>query len=787
MKKIYTLIVVCLFVAETLLAQTTYEWAGPANGNWNVNGNWTVAGVPATDYPRLSTDNAIFDANATVNLNTDLDLNSILVSGPSTVVTITATGGVTRTVTVHSTASLAVEIEATCRLEHTAATGTNFIVAFADDAQGVVDGEWRFTTPTENEEVYFTFPATTGQSTALNVNNGGVISTTLYGFLFSNELTGNDYLLFNSGSSLHLSDLRPVIPRADYDAASTIIIDGVTINQPLFEDNDLGNVTYNCAAQNSDLISLELLNVTIKGDLTISNTNNRSLTLIGNGAPSNTTLDLTIQGDLNISGNSEVIVSQVDATNKTVDLVIDGDLNIGGMSFDLQTNNNNNIQPTRVAVKGNFVHSAGTFAVSSTATYQSQYLFIIEFNGSAAQTASSVAGSIDNAANEVTLRLNNPAGVTLNSPLAVGRMDFNAGNLNTTTTNILSINNISGAGNAISNPSASSFVDGPLRRMTNTAAAYVFPTGAGSDYRPATVIPSATTVSTFEVTYFNMGNGDASVVAPLDGVATDYYWEIDRIGAGSDAAVQLTVFQAVPGAQANDALVVAKYDGSDWVNAKGTTGTAVKPGTSSSGNVTSEVQTSFSPFTIGFGDAAILPTNLVSFIAKKSDSKTAKLTWKITDNSTPSIFEVMRSADGINFNSIGSVAGVENKRDYEFTDNYLAAGSNYYRLKMLDRDGAVTYSMIILVANGSDGISINSMMPTLVRDRSRLRITSSIKANVQFVVTDINGRMIHTQSIAINSGDQDVWLNLARLPSGIFHVTGYVNGGKTTTFRFIKL
>jgi len=156
-------------------------------------------------------------------------------------------------------------------------------------------------------------------------------------------------------------------------------------------------------------------------------------------------------------------------------------------------------------------------------------------------------------------------------------------------------------------------------------------------------------------------------------------------------------------------------------------------------------------------------------------------------NSTPATFEVMRSADGINFNKIGAVSGTQGITSYQLTDNFILSGNNYYRLRMLDIDGSTTYSTIVVISNGMKGVFINSIAPTLVTGRTKLSIQSSTNTKLQLVVTDINGRIVHKQSVSLSNGSHDVWLDAARFSPGMFQVTGYVNGEKMATHRFIKL
>ena len=798
MKKFYVSIVVLFFVIGSASAQSFY-WIGGANGDWTNTANWsaTQGGSAGIAYPQALADNVFFPANATVHLNTSISINSVSVTGTNTNVVITAVGGLAlpRTITVNST-SAGLNIAAGCKLEHSATGGTEFKFAFVPGAQGAINGDWYFTGDVDLDNVaYFELPLS-GASTALNVNNGGSITIGTKAFIAPNETTGDDFLIFNAGSSLNLLGNGPVVPVANYNAASIINITGITDASVSFEEGgSVGIINYNCPLQNngSAPLYLALLTFSVDGNLNILNTNNNELALLSyistTGLPSR---DATIKGNLNIQGTSVVAVAHNDGPDIPNNLTVNGNVVANGTSLSIHSGPFITTSPSRLIVKGNIQHTAGSLSALSTITDETTGLYILELGGSVAQTISSVTGSFDNAAHQVTLRMNNAAGATLLTSLQVGRIDFSSANKGvlTTNANILTINNtspVSVSTIVVNAPSNTGYVDGNVQRKTLSTEPAVIPVGGGTGYRGVTIIPSTATPTIFQGKYFNTGYSDLSVVTPMEGVSPDYYWEVTRVGAGADAAVQLSVPGTVTGSQSNYGLIVSKYNGSDWTNAKGTTGTMVGPGTATSGIVTSELQTSFSPFTIGFALQSALPTLLVSFDGKKTGKETIDLKWQITMNSTPETFEVMRSADGINFTKIGAVAGSQGFTTYQFTDYNILSGNNYYRLRMLDRDASTTYSTIIVISNGTKGVFIHSIAPTLVTGRTKLSIQSSANTNMQLVITDINGRIVHKQSVSLMNGSQDVWLDAARFSAGIFQVTGYVNGEKTATLRFIKL
>ena len=82
----------------------------------------------------------------------------------------------------------------------------------------------------------------------------------------------------------------------------------------------------------------------------------------------------------------------------------------------------------------------------------------------------------------------------------------------------------------------------------------------------------------------------------------------------------------------------------------------------------------------------------------KIKNNQALLTWSTANEINNKGFEVELSRDNKTFSSIGFVAAVKTStgiNNYSFTDNKLLSGSNYYRLKQVDNDGASRYSSVV--------------------------------------------------------------------------------------------
>jgi hypothetical protein len=107
---------------------------------------------------------------------------------------------------------------------------------------------------------------------------------------------------------------------------------------------------------------------------------------------------------------------------------------------------------------------------------------------------------------------------------------------------------------------------------------------------------------------------------------------------------------------------------------------------------------------------APLPVALTQFAAAAEGPAAVRLTWATASEKNSQHFEVERSADGVAFAAIGTVAAAgttATARTYTLRDAALPAGASvlYYRLRQVDLDGTAHYSPVRSVAVAS-GLSL---------------------------------------------------------------------------------
>lgn len=791
MKKLYMLTLACtLCCIATSHAQTRY-WRGPVNGNWNNSANWSEDGITTgASVPNGAGFIVNFDQGAPV-VNVDLPAVSLLsmvvsnnvtakiYSSISTVITATGTGG----------PDYALLIEAGSRLEDSVSADVPFSFAFSDGAAALIDGTWYFgghsSVVNTSNGPRFSLPLASGMGNHVDVNGAIILGNKSWIQADNNSL---NYLFFNAGSEFRIARDGSNSPRATWDAGSTIRVTGSVTGVPSINgptNFSIGNLIFDCPGLINEANWGLPSSMIIAGNFQVLNTNDNNLVLAYAFAAPGATQEYTVNGDFEIGANSWVTLgNKNNLLDKQCNFQVNGSYIQSGGRFDLRgAEIITATQPTTLKIKGNFTQTAGTFGCASEVTGAN--LFVVELNGNAPQNIDLSSNTIDNSTNQVKLRMNNVNGAILLKPLSAGRLEWTSNkgiitaNGNTFTVNNADAGSVSGAG-------ANAFVAGGavvLKTISNVATS--FPVG-GTSYRPCVVTPETADPSEYSARYYPTSYSSTATSTPLYKVSNAEYWDISK-ASGSNATVTLTLAAAVPGAFGPDKVVVAHYDGASWVSAKGATGNEITPGNSSTGSVTSELLSSFSPFTFGVVPGSPLPVYLVTFNGKKLTNTSAKLDWTITASSNPDRFEVLRSEDGTSFHQVGTVRAAAQQLSFSFVDEQLPKKTVYYQLRMIDQQGVVNMSKIVTIFSNAEGWVINSMMPTLVTSQAKLNISASSRASIRLAVTDMYGRIVHQQQTALSAGSQDIWLNFSKLPAGAYQITGYLdNGQKTGSFRFIK-
>ena len=155
----------------------------------------------------------------------------------------------------------------------------------------------------------------------------------------------------------------------------------------------------------------------------------------------------------------------------------------------------------------------------------------------------------------------------------------------------------------------------------------------------------------------------------------------------------------------------------------------------------------------GVVPANTLPVVLVGFTALLNNDKTITLDWNTQMEVNSSSFEIERSADGESWTAIGSVMAKGNSSvvtNYSFTDAQPLAGTNLYRLRMIDLDNSYGYTDVKVIRTSV--VNKISFFPNPAREY--VNVSLGAGAGTQVVIRLINpaGQLLQEKSAESGAG-----------------------------------
>lgn len=161
-----------------------------------------------------------------------------------------------------------------------------------------------------------------------------------------------------------------------------------------------------------------------------------------------------------------------------------------------------------------------------------------------------------------------------------------------------------------------------------------------------------------------------------------------------------------------------------------------------------------------------LPVKLAKFKGDLLDD-VITLSWSTTAESRSSHFDIQRSDDRMEFVTIGRViakGNSETKLNYNYLDISPVIGNNYYRLKLVDKDGSFENSRIISVANNANSVSFEILGNPIVNRELKFLLKGEKQQNVQLY--DISGRTVPFSMV--NTGNIYTMKPANNLSSGLY-------------------
>lgn len=129
----------------------------------------------------------------------------------------------------------------------------------------------------------------------------------------------------------------------------------------------------------------------------------------------------------------------------------------------------------------------------------------------------------------------------------------------------------------------------------------------------------------------------------------------------------------------------------------------------------------------------IVPVKITSFTAKTTTHKTSLLNWTVAEDAGKIKYTIQRSNDGRSFEDVETMDAYSNgsiTNSYSYEDKTPKEGNNFYRIKITEITGKVTYSETALTKNDANfGFSV---YPNPVTENFTISISEkSLPATVQ--------------------------------------------------------
>ncbi len=164
----------------------------------------------------------------------------------------------------------------------------------------------------------------------------------------------------------------------------------------------------------------------------------------------------------------------------------------------------------------------------------------------------------------------------------------------------------------------------------------------------------------------------------------------------------------------------------------------------------------------------------------------AHLQWKAFDEHNNTGFEVERSANGIDYQSVGFVASASSleylkneSNHYSFTDQEVLQQPTYYRLRQADANGTVSYSNTVRLSG--DNRTVITAYPNPANDAFVIK-SSRVLENAAVRLVDVTGSVLIQKQIA---GSDIVSFDMMPYPAGVYFAE-VIGDGAVARLKMIK-
>lgn len=189
--------------------------------------------------------------------------------------------------------------------------------------------------------------------------------------------------------------------------------------------------------------------------------------------------------------------------------------------------------------------------------------------------------------------------------------------------------------------------------------------------------------------------------------------------------------------------------------------------------------------TIDYPSFIPLPVQLISFNGSLINNK-VQLKWFVAENETGNYFEVERSSDGKNFSTVAVVSTTQKQGNETYMYNEAAQASNYYRLRIVNKDKSTSYSKVLLIKGQTTTANTVILYQNPIQETLTFSFTSATNANNEIAVYNLVGAKVYAEKIIAQKGTNSVSIKLNSYMTAGTYILEVKNSTERNVAKFIK-
>ena len=133
--------------------------------------------------------------------------------------------------------------------------------------------------------------------------------------------------------------------------------------------------------------------------------------------------------------------------------------------------------------------------------------------------------------------------------------------------------------------------------------------------------------------------------------------------------------------------------------------------------------------------------------------------WILSADDSINKIIIEKSTNAIQFAAIGEVwinTEAANGNQNGYIDNAILTGTTNCLLKMIEANGKVQYSNVLVFRSDENKKTVFKMYPSVIIDNSTVNVTPSRGEQTKLQVVDLGGRSVFQRDLLLQAGDNNV-------------------------------